>query len=373
MSASPKRLAILRRESGGVGGAEKAAARMGRMFGADWAVSLLSAGRGVDGGLRGPGWLKALSFARAADAAVRALKPDLVFSMERGPRADIYRAGDGVHRRWLEIAYAGKPFARWFNPLHHVYPALERRTLASVHTIVANSEMVAKDMRRFHPDFADKVRVIRNGFDPEVYSPGAEAPETVRARLGLPPDGPLFVFVGSGWNRKGLPRTLRLLGELARHSPDTRRPRLLVLGKGNPTSLAHDLRESGIADRVDFRGPVNEVARFLRAADALILPTAYDPFSNATLEALACGCPVVTTDTNGACEAVRDGDTGVVLSGPEEDAARDARRVRDFLVGRRSGRDAVAESVRSFALEREQTEYRELFAAVLARKNQAAR
>ena len=48
MNAMPRRLVILRRESGGVGGAEKAAARMSRMFGADWAVSLLCAGLGVD-------------------------------------------------------------------------------------------------------------------------------------------------------------------------------------------------------------------------------------------------------------------------------------------------------------------------------------
>lgn len=372
MNAMPRRLVILRRESGGVGGAEKAAARMSRMFGADWAVSLLCAGLGVDGGRRGPGWFKALSFARAADAAVRTSRPDLVFSMERGPLADIYRAGDGVHRRWLEIAYAGK-LSRWTNPLHHVYPALERRTLTSVHAIVANSEMVARDMRRFYPEFADKVRVIRNGFDPEVFSPGTESPTAVRARIGLPADGPLFIFVGSGWARKGLPRSLRLLGELARLLPNSRRPRLVVLGKGDPASLADDLRETGLEDRVEFRGPVSDVARFLRAADAMILPTSYDPFSNATLEALACGCPVVTTDTNGAAEAVRDGDTGIILPGGEENAARDARRLRDFLAGARSGRDAVASSVKGFALEREQAEYRELFAAVLAARNNAAR
>jgi UDP-glucose:(heptosyl)LPS alpha-1,3-glucosyltransferase len=66
------------------------------------------------------------------------------------------------------------------------------------------------------------------------------------------------------------------------------------------------------------------------AADLFVLPTIYDPFSNACLEAMASGLPVITTAANGAAEVIEEGRSGAVVSDPR-DAQGLADRMADFL------------------------------------------
>jgi UDP-glucose:(heptosyl)LPS alpha-1,3-glucosyltransferase len=68
----------------------------------------------------------------------------------------------------------------------------------------------------------------------------------------------------------------------------------------------------GIAAQVHFVGRQQDVRPFYGAADVFALPTLYDPFPNAALEAMACGLPVVTSTTSGAAELIEDGRTGFV-------------------------------------------------------------
>ena len=72
--------------------------------------------------------------------------------------------------------------------------------------------------------------------------------------------------------------------------------------------------------RVTFAGPQTDPKPYYGAADAFVLPTLYDPFPNAALEAMACGLPVVTSTKSGAAELVAEHDAGFVV--------RLARRVR---------------------------------------------
>lgn len=359
------KLFILRRQSGGPGGAEKVVTRFARMFGATREVVALSAGHGVDAGVSGPGWWRALRFAFACDRAVRPGAGDIVFTMERGPRADIYRAGDGTHRRWLEIAYAGS-LSRWVNPLHHVYPYLEHRTLAATPFIVANSEMGRRDIERFNPEAVGKVRVIRNAVDLARFRPrpDAERAELRRSLLPEAGDARIVVFAGSGWKRKGLARAIRLLADTAKHLDGERADlRLVVLGKGRPEEVADTLDAAGMRDRTHFAGAVSNVHDWLAIADLFLLPTAYDPCSNACLEALAAGCPVVTTENNGAAEAIRPGETGLILPGRE--TAEDATRLAGFLTTPQPSPAAIAATMADYSLARETADYERLFAEIL--------
>jgi len=75
----------------------------------------------------------------------------------------------------------------------------------------------------------------------------------------------------------------------------------------------------GVADRyrgtnVRFLGPVKDIASLFASSDILLLPTWYDPFSNACLEALAAGLPVITTDANGFSEIIERGVHGDITS-----------------------------------------------------------
>jgi UDP-glucose:(heptosyl)LPS alpha-1,3-glucosyltransferase len=82
---------------------------------------------------------------------------------------------------------------------------------------------------------------------------------------------------------------------------------LKVAGKIDRFELSDVISQFGLSDKVEFLGVVKHVEKLYKEADTLILPTQYDPSSNACLEALACGCGVVTTRENGASEFLESG------------------------------------------------------------------
>ena len=227
---------------------------------------------------------------------------EIIFSMERVVGCDIYRAGDGVHAAWLERrAEVDAPiriFLRKFSPKHRALLALERQVFQADHTrlVIANSEMVKQEIiQRFaYPE--SQVAVILNGVPPQKPSP--EARERVRNSLGLATTDTAVLFAGSGWERKGL----RFAIEACRGIPNLK---LLVAGRGNPPSRP---------DYVLYLGEVRQMEDTYAAADVFLLPTLYDPFSNACLEALAAGLPVITTRANGVSEVLENEQTGSVIS-----------------------------------------------------------
>src|SRR6185312_1017596 len=102
---------------------------------------------------------------------------------------------------------------------------------------------------------------------------------------------------------------------------------LLVVGKdrhpGRYVSLAQHLR---VAERVTFAGAQADPRPFYGAADAFVLPTLYDALSNAVLEALACGLPVITSSRCGAGELVRAHAAGMVCGARDIEAISAAMR-----------------------------------------------
>ncbi|SDB11760.1 UDP-glucose:(heptosyl)LPS alpha-1,3-glucosyltransferase [Desulfonatronum thiosulfatophilum] len=315
---------IVRRQCSG-GGAETAARRLVDHLAPAWEVHRLGAGLNFAGhvvaGRKGPGWWRALRFAANVDALLDG-KPGVTLNLERGPNCSIYRAGDGMHLRWRALRF-GSSAAWMVNPLHWLYPRLEAKTIRSARFVAANSEMVRREMERYHPAAAEKVRVILNGFDPDVFYPEVAAPGRRGGELNLPEQCKLFLFVGSGWRRKGLARALELMAEYNRSlGQDEPLGVLLVVGKGRPEQFKSTLRRLNLELElhVRFLGPQTDLRRFYQAADIFILPTLYDPFSNACLEAMACGCPVMTTANNGAAEVIEHGRTGYILDDDPRDA-----------------------------------------------------
>jgi UDP-glucose:(heptosyl)LPS alpha-1,3-glucosyltransferase len=85
---------------------------------------------------------------------------------------------------------------------------------------------------------------------------------------------------------------------------------LLIAGRGNANAYAFE--------QARFLGELSDLRPAYAAADMFILPTIYDPFSNACLEAMASGLPVITTRANGFCEAMEDRIHGSVVDQPDE-------------------------------------------------------
>lgn len=333
------------------GGAERAAIRLAGQLGSLFDdVSLLTEGttfmgNSINGGW-GPGWLRLMFYAASANAMNRSIPGDVMtLTMERGVRAQIYRAGEGVHLAWMKRKGLAKSMLS-FRMLHPVAIWLERISIRSAEFVVANSEMVAEEIRRFYPNHAEKIRVIENGFDPNRFFVDEE---TTREKENGAGERRLC-FAGNGWERKGLDRAIQLLSGLSGEWT------LTVLGKGNEGKYRQLAEELNCPGRVRFQGEVTDVADFLRRSDAFVLPTRYDPFSNACLEAAACGCPVITTRANGFASLVHHGENGFIL---EEDNLTDCQKwMEEYLP---ADPDRISRFVADFTIEKETNQYKQLF------------
>jgi UDP-glucose:(heptosyl)LPS alpha-1,3-glucosyltransferase len=256
------------------------------------------------------------SFARCVRATLERERFDLVQSHERIAGCDIYRAGDGVHAAWLEhrCRTQGWPGRLWsrLSPWHRYTLAAEARMFRDprLRAVICNSHMVRDDIGRRFGVAPEKLHVIYNGVDLEAFHPrlGATHRARQRAALGIAGAAPLFLYVGSGFERKGVPQLLAAFASMG-----NREARLIIVGRDRQQP-AMERRASalGIAARVHFAGAQKDVGPWYGAADAFVLPTLYDPFPNAALEALACGLPVITSTSCGAAELVRDGYNGYV-------------------------------------------------------------
>jgi len=262
-------------------------------------------------------FLSAILFNFSVCRKIKAFKFDCTISFERTTCQDIYRAGDGCHREWLRLREMVEP--RWkiytfmINPFHLALLRIEKKVFSDTKLIIANSNMVRSQIINHYNIPDKKIKVIYNGVDLKRFaSMNAETYRAmVRKELLSDENTGIILFVGSGFERKGLEMLLRAISLIK-----TENIRLIVIGKGNIKKFQSIAKKYGILDRVSFRGIQKEIEKFYAAADIFVLPTIYDPFSNATLEAMASGLPVITTRNNGASELIQNGKEGFVLENP---------------------------------------------------------
>lgn len=256
-----------------------------------------------------------------------ALRPhtrcDLLFSLERVWQCEAYRAGDGVHRRWLQRRTAAEPvwrqWLRAFNGKHRQLLALEESLFGEngARRVIANSRLVRDEIVQSYGYPADRITVVYNGLSADAARPvTGEDRAWSRASLELHERDFAILFAGTGWERKGLRHAMAAVGDL----PAAARGVLLVAGRGNPRAALRGQRPAA-RERTRFLGPAASMHPLYAAADLFVLPTYYDPFSNACLEALAAGLPVVTTQGNGFAEIVEPGVDGEILPAPDAAAS----------------------------------------------------
>lgn len=250
-------------------------------------------------------------FAEMVNAALQHQRFDCVFSLERTLRQDVYRAGDGLHRVWLQRRRQFAPW--WRRPLvglgafHRNMLALEAQTFdpASTQRIIVNSEMVRAEIAQHFPDFPqDRVHTIRNGVDVRRFTQVSRA--AARRRFGLEEKDFVLVFVGSGWERKGLPWLLKFMAGRG----DDPHLKLLV--------VTRDRMRGKVPPNVILTGPMPDVEAAYAASDLLTFLPIYEPCSNVVSEALATGIPVITTAFNGASELIDSGINGHILEDPAD-------------------------------------------------------
>lgn len=319
--ATAPRIAIVRQRYNPSGGAERFVSRAIAALAGEVDVTLISrrweAHAGFANVTVNPFYLgnvwRDWGFARGVRAAVAQGGFDLVQSHERIPGLDLYRAGDGVHREWLlqRQRARGAParLSQCLNPYHAYVLQAERKMFEHprLRGVICNSGMVRQDiLRHFRIDPA-KLHIIHSSIDTEAWHPTLRAAhrDGQRAQLGIPAEALCLVFVGSGFERKGLAVALQALAQ-ARS-----RPHLIVVGRDKRARhYQQQAAQLGIADRVHFVGAQNEVKPFYAAADALIFPSLYEPFGNVNLEAMAMGLPLLASTRDGVAEWVKDDHNG---------------------------------------------------------------
>ncbi len=314
-----------------------------------------------------------LALARAAGRALANEEADVTFSDQKCWGAQGVRPGGGVqreHAKQRQKSYR-TPVRRALNRALRAVSVRERLGYyiedklyeePGPRCVIANSDMVRRELVRHFPHLAERIRVVYNGADPTRFTPELKAKHRgpVRDALGIPREALVGIFVGHDWRRKGLYTFIEALGILARKS--TPRPVYgVVVGRGGQRRAEVLARRRGAAEVVRFAGPA-EPDRYYGASDVLVLPSYYDACANVTLEGLACGLPAITSVYNGAHELLTPGTNGFYVS-DASDADQLAEFIEYFLDEERLA--AASESARGLALERTQDRmYREIVEAI---------
>lgn len=203
-----------------------------------------------------------------------------------------------VHFKTLHAytaAAAISPSVRMYRRMN--YP----RTARLADAIIINSESLRKEVQRYLDVDPVKLHLIPEAVDHELFRPAYsdEAWRLVTAKYGI--TEPFVLFVSSLWRYKNCDGLLRAF---AAAKPKLGGRQLVVVGPGRDVEYAAELRvladELGIADATVWVGgvPLEETVHFYRAADVFVYPSFNETFGLPLLEAMACACPVVTSNTS---------------------------------------------------------------------------
>lgn len=248
------------------------------------------------------------------------------------------------------------------NPDHLARLRLERGYYAgrSYAGLIACTEQVRDELARYHAVPEEDVVVQPLGFDLSEFNVTrrGELRARARAELGLGSDDRAVAFVANELERKGFDTLVRAIARL--REPDVH---MLVVGAVSPAPYAGELDRLGLASRVRFVGPSGDVGYYHAAADVFALPTRYEPWGLAIVEALGSGLPVLTTRLAGASVAVEDGRTGRLLDDPDDVEAA-AGALEWLLREGAAPAEAISASVSELAWPRVLERYERILAAV---------
>ncbi|PWC52980.1 glycosyltransferase family 4 protein [Azospirillum sp. TSO22-1] len=253
------------------------------------------------------------------------------------------------HRAYLNAHWkAARPsglrrMARWLD--HWLHAVAEPSAFRRAKLVVVPSRGLAAELSRQYPWVDSKLRILANPVDTGHFTPPADFDrQRARSGHGYTEDDVVLCFVALGhFERKGLPPLIDAMARLA-----DRRLRLLVVGGTDATvrDWTRRVAAAGLAHAVRFAGMQKDVRPCLWSADAFVLPSFYEVYPLAGLQAAAAKLPLIVTAVYGLEEVLRDGENGLLLE-PTTDGL--ARALGRFLAlspaERRSMGEAAARTV----------------------------
>lgn len=354
------RVAIIKSNYTPYGGGEKYTRRMINAFiEKNIQVDVLTAeSGGWEGALENVGWvtlkqfkynnlLRLLTFNSSVNRYLKNTRYDCIFGMDRTEYQTHLRAGGGSHAAWIQRRCEEYSPLRCLsfriNPFHRMMIKIERNAFLSneLKRIFCNSNLVRNEIIHYYPQAEDKIMVVHNGVEwhefSKAFDEAATSKESLLVRLGLHPDRFYFLFLGSGYKRKGLKKAITALRSLPNYVD------LLVVGKDKNENQYKAISEKlQLRERIHFFGPQRNVIPFFQISDAFILPTIYDPFSNASLEALAMGLYTVTSNANGCSEVIKDRAGYIIENLRDNDSIAEAMKTAlDRHLSKREIRESI--------------------------------
>ena len=183
---------------------------------------------------------------------------------------------------------------------------LRRRTV-----LLANSAAVAESLHRYYGCRPEHITVYYNGIAPPRL-PASEQRCALRQKLGLPTDKKIIMMVARQHPQKNYPMFVRTAATVCAQRQDTM---FVAVGRGDMMDELQGLvKQYGLEGRAVFVGQQHNVSEWLLCADVFCFTTDYEGFSNALLEAMACGLPVVSTEHPGVNELICDNSVGKTVA-----------------------------------------------------------
>ena len=211
--------------------------------------------------------------------------------------------------------------------------AAEHDVLAGSDCVIASTPLEAEDLLQHYGADPTRLCISPPGVNHDIFKPGDQ--DLRRADLGLPPTGPIVLFVGRIQPLKGIDVAVEAFARILNQFPAAR---LVIVG--GPSGAQGDgelalvrslVVDAGLSDHVLFHDPVDHVtlAGYYQAADILLVPSRSESFGLVAVEAQACGLPVVAANVGGLAYAITDGESGFLVDG--WDPADYAAVMRDIL------------------------------------------
>jgi len=262
-----------------------------------------------------PRFLKPLSFAYFSNKAVSKQSFDLIHSHDRIFRMDIMTMHGVPHRTWVRQVRRKVP-----NLFDLSLSWLEEKTLKGpgCPLVLPVSELVKDELlKRFHIP-SSKIQVIHPGVSRGRFERLDK--EMCRAHIcrrhGFSTGALVLLFVSMNFELKRLDLVLRAMGALRQEKKEgSENLVLLVVGKGNVGRYRQMARELGLENRTAFAGVTREIEQYYLACDIFLMPSRFDTFGMAVLEAMMAGVPVIITKRVGAKDLIRSGVQGFILEG----------------------------------------------------------
>ena len=283
-----------------------------------------------------PGYASRASFLTNATRIMRAY-PDFDVVNTHGvicPYNGVLRV-HSLHRDWLaqsKTFNSRGPVQRAkhkLNPMHVILRYLENRHFRGrryKHLIVL-TEHIRTCLTNYYGVPQSDITVVPNGFDSIEFNPEIRLRRRsqMRSQFGYKDSDLVLLFVANELDRKGYYPLVKSLAKL--EAPSVK---LLVVGRVDETLVMNAAESCGVREQVTFHGPTGDVAGMHAAADVFVLPTKYEAYCLAILEALGSGLPVITSAVPGAMDPIIPGKNGSLIMDPN-DSSELSRVVTTYL------------------------------------------